>query len=161
MIDRRWMVNGSAVSVAFEDGDRLLDVLRDRLGLVGTKEGCGEGECGACTVLIDGRLTLSCLTLGASLADGARILTVEGLAADPIGARLQRAFLEVGAVQCGYCTPGMLLAALALLESNPDPSSGEIRTALAGNLCRCTGYAMIVEAVRAAGNAPAGEGGPA
>jgi carbon-monoxide dehydrogenase small subunit len=147
MIERTWHVNDRDVEVAFEPHERLLDVLRDGLDLTGTKEGCGEGECGACTVVVDGRLVLSCMMLAASLPSGARILTIEGLSAIASGARLQEAFLALGAVQCGYCTPGMLLAAHVLLENNPRPTREQIREALSGNLCRCTGYEMIFEAV--------------
>ncbi len=150
MIRRTMVVNGRTETVDIEPGLRLIDVLRDRLNLTGTKEGCGEGECGSCSVIVDGTLVLACLTLAESLVDGTRILTVEGLSNDALGARLQRAFLACHAVQCGYCTPGMLLAAHALLTEDPDPTSERIVQALSGNLCRCTGYAMIVEAIQAA-----------
>ena len=140
-------VNGRPVECDVEPSLRLLDLLREQLHLTGTKEGCGEGECGACTVLLDGRPVNSCLLL-APQADGKDVLTVEGLSA---GGRLhpvQQAFVEQGAVQCGFCTPGFILSAVALLEANPSPSDEEILTALEGNLCRCTGYVKIVEAVR-------------
>lgn len=129
----------------------LLDLLRWDLGLTGTKEGCGEGECGACTVLLDGQPVNSCLVLAVQ-ADGRQVLTVEGLAAGGNLHPLQQAFIEEGAVQCGYCTPGMLMAAAALLAHNPSPSEEEVRQAISGNLCRCTGYRSIIKAIlRAAG----------
>lgn len=130
----------------------LLDVLRDDLGLTGTKEGCGEGDCGACTVIIDGKAVNACLVLAAEV-EGKDILTVEGLAKNGKLHPLQQAFVDEGAVQCGFCTPGMLLSAKALLDVNPSPSELEIRTALAGNLCRCTGYVRIVSAVQKAAQA--------
>lgn len=142
-------VNGGLYEVEARPLDRLIDVLRDQLGLTGAKEGCGEGECGACTVLVDGKAVNSCLMLAVQ-ARGKEILTVEGLAVDGELDRLQQKFVEHGAVQCGYCTPGMLMSAKALLMENPVPSEQDIRIALAGNLCRCTGYAAIVAAVRAA-----------
>jgi carbon-monoxide dehydrogenase small subunit len=126
--------------------ERLLDVLRNQLSLTGTKEGCGEGECGSCSVLLDGTLVNSCL-IPALQANGADILTIEGLASDGRLQFLQQAFLECGGAQCGICTPGMILAAHHLLSKNPHPSLDEIREGLSGNLCRCTGYAQIVEAV--------------
>jgi len=128
---------------------RLVDLLRDELGLTGTKEGCGEGECGACTVILDGRAVNSCLVLAVQ-ARGKNVLTVEGLAEDGRLSALQRQFVEHIAVQCGFCTPGMLMSAKALLVAHPQPSDDEIRLALAGNLCRCTGYTAIVAAVKAA-----------
>lgn len=124
----------------------LLDLLRYELGLTGTKEGCGTGDCGACTVLVNGMPVNSCLVFSAEL-DGSDIVTVEGLSIGSDLHALQRAFIERGGVQCGYCTPGMLMMAKALLDENPDPSEEEIRFALAGNLCRCTGYAKIIDAV--------------
>lgn len=150
MIRRLWKLNGRQVHVSFDPHCRLLDVLRDRLGLMGAKEGCGEGECGACSVIVQDTLVLSCLLLAASVPDSATILTPEGLSSLPLGRRLQKSFLASNAVQCGYCTPGMLMASHALLSSNPDPSPRQIREALSGNLCRCTGYEMIVEGVLAA-----------
>jgi|SRR3990172_2859742 len=141
-------VNGEGYRVDVRDHWTLLDLLRDVLELTGTKDGCSEGVCGACSVLVDGRLLRACLTL-ARRVDGSRITTVEGLGGDGLGA-LQRAFVDDGAVQCGFCTPGMLIAVTALLEAHPDPSEEEIREFLAGNLCRCTGYARIVAAVKSA-----------
>lgn len=126
---------------------RLLDVLREDLKLTGTKEGCGEGECGACAVILNDELVNSCL-VPVRDASGARICTIEGVAADGQLHRLQRAFIEAGAAQCGICTPGMVLASLQLLERCPNPSFEEIREGLSGNLCRCTGYMRIFEAVR-------------
>ncbi len=143
----RVTVNGTAYEPEVDGETRLLDLLREGLHLTGTKEGCGEGECGACTVLLDGRPVNSCLVL-APQADGKRVLTVEGLADGERLHPVQQAFVEKGAVQCGFCTPGFILSTIALLTATPDPSDEEIRTALEGNLCRCTGYAKIVEAVR-------------
>jgi carbon-monoxide dehydrogenase small subunit len=144
------ILNGRETTVEVEPWAMLVDVLRDELHLTGTKVGCSDGECGACTVLVDGRPVDSCL-YPALKAQGRRVLTVEGLTASA-GEQglhpLQRAFIDQGAVQCGYCTPGFLLTAKALLDSNPHPSEGEIRQALAGNLCRCTGYVKIVQAVQ-------------
>ncbi|MCY4532458.1 MAG: (2Fe-2S)-binding protein [Gammaproteobacteria bacterium] len=142
-------VNGDAVEFVCPQNETLLDSLRDRVGLTGVKEGCGTGDCGACSITLDGRLVCSCLVLGAE-ANGREIGTVEGLAE---GARLhplQQKFIEHAALQCGICTPGFLVAAKALLDRIPDPSEEEIRYALAGNLCRCTGYDKIVRAVQAA-----------
>lgn len=142
-------VNGTTHELEVSPTARLVDVLRIQLGLTGTKEGCGEGECGACTVLVDGRAVNSCLMLAVQARDK-EITTVEGLAVNGELDLLQQKFVEHGAVQCGYCTPGMLLSAKALLLANPVPSEQDIRTALAGNLCRCTGYSAIVAAVKAA-----------
>ena len=143
-------VNGDAVEVDAPGMRRLLDVLREDLALTGTKEGCGEGECGACTVLVDGAAVDSCL-VPVCQVDGTRIATVEGLAASsPEGAvldPLQQAFLEAGGAQCGICTPGMLMAARAYLDGGGEPDDEAIRTAIAGNLCRCTGYTKIVDAI--------------
>ncbi len=142
-------VNGDAVEFVCPQNETLLDSLRDRVGLTGVKEGCGTGDCGACSITLDGRLVCSCLVLGAE-ANGREIGTVEGLAE---GARLhplQEKFIEHAALQCGICTPGFLVAAKVLLDRIPDPSEEEIRYALAGNLCRCTGYDKIVRAVQAA-----------
>jgi len=142
-------INGDPVAYLCEPEETLLDVLRDRLGLTGSKEGCSTGDCGACSVTLDGRLVCSCLVLGAE-ADGHEIGTVEGIAQGEQLHPLQTRFLEFAALQCGVCTPGFLVAAKALLDRNPDPSETEIRFALAGNLCRCTGYDKIVRAVQAA-----------
>ncbi len=142
-------VNGDAVEYVCHGRETLLDVLRNRLGLTGAKEGCGTGDCGACSVTLDGQLVCSCLVLGAE-AEGREIDTVEGLAAGDRLHPLQKRFLEHAALQCGVCTPGFLIAAKALLDGNSRPSESEIRYALAGNLCRCTGYDKIVRAVRAA-----------
>ena len=139
-------VNGQPRQVRAAPMARLLDVLREELGLTGTKEGCGEGECGACAVLLDGELVCSCLVPIGQCED-AQVKTVEGLAGVEGLAPLQQAFLEHGGAQCGICTPGMLLAAHSLLERTPHPTEAEVRTALAGNLCRCTGYTRIVEAI--------------
>lgn len=141
-------VNGRTYQVAVEPQTLLIQVLRDELGLTGTKYSCGIGNCGACTVLIDGIPMLSCLTL-ASATKGKSITTIEGLvqgtALDPI----QKAFIDHGAIQCGFCTPGMIMTAKALLEKNPDPSRDQVKHALSGNLCRCTGYVKIIDAVMA------------
>jgi len=143
-------VNGERITLHVHAMERLLDVLRHALGLTGTKEGCGEGECGSCSILMDGILVNSCL-IPAIQADGAHITTIEGLASDCHLAVLQQTFLECGATQCGICTPGMILAAVHLLRKNPRPTLEEIREGLSGNLCRCTGYMQIVEAVEEAG----------
>ena len=145
----RFRVNGDPVEVGVRDRETLLEVLRGRLGLTGTKQGCDVGDCGSCTVLLDGEPVLSCLTLAADV-EGREVLTIEGLARGDELHPLQQAFLDAGAVQCGYCTPGMILTAKALLDRNPRPSRGEIRAALSGNLCRCTGYRKIVDAVELA-----------
>jgi carbon-monoxide dehydrogenase small subunit len=139
-------INGDPVEFICEADETLLDVLRNRLGLTGAKEGCSTGDCGACSVTLDGRLTCSCLVLGAE-ADGAEIGTIEGMAKGEELHPLQRKFLEHAALQCGICTPGILVAAKALLEHNPKPTETEVRFGLAGNLCRCTGYDKIVRAV--------------
>jgi len=139
-------VNGDPVEFLCETQDTLLDVLRDQLGLTGTKEGCGTGDCGACSVTVDGRLVCSCLMLGVE-AGGKSIGTIEGLAKGDSLHPLQRKFLEHAALQCGVCTPGFLVAAKALLDANANPSETEVRYWLAGNLCRCTGYDKIVRAV--------------
>lgn len=142
-------VNGVRKSVSVHPMERLLDVLRRDLGLTGAKEGCGEGECGSCSVLLDGLLVNSCLVPIAQ-ADGSNITTIEGLAADARLHPLQQAFLSCNGAQCGICTPGMILAAVHLLERHPQPTFDQIREGLSGNLCRCTGYSQIFEAVRQA-----------
>jgi carbon-monoxide dehydrogenase small subunit len=161
-------VNGEATDVAFAPYKTLLEVLREDLNLCGTKHGCELGECGACAVLLDGRPVLSCLVLGVECA-GRRVTTVEGLARDGRLHPLQQTFADLGAAQCGYCTPGILVTAKALLDEYPHPTRDQIREALSGNLCRCTGYQQIFEAVEAAiarpatdtGQAPAGSAGAA
>jgi carbon-monoxide dehydrogenase small subunit len=139
-------VNGKPETVRVYPMERLLDVLRRELGLTGTKEGCGEGECGSCSVLMNGRLVNSCLIPILQVA-GANVTTIEGIAEGPRLSALQTAFLECGGAQCGICTPGMILASCHLLDKKPDPTPDDIREALAGNLCRCTGYMQIFEAV--------------
>jgi carbon-monoxide dehydrogenase small subunit len=143
-------LNGNAVEYLCETGQTLLEVLRDELQLTGTKEGCGTGDCGACSVTVDGRLVCSCLVLGVE-AQGKKIETIEGMAEGASLHPLQRKFLEHAALQCGVCTPGILIAARALLARNLDPTEEEVRFWLAGNLCRCTGYNKIVDAVLDAG----------
>jgi carbon-monoxide dehydrogenase small subunit len=142
-------VNGKSYEVAIEPRQSLLQVLREALYLTGTKEGCSEGECGACTVILDGKTVDSCLIFGLE-AEGCQITTIEGLSSHETLHPVQQAFVEHGGAQCGFCTPGMILAAKALLEHTPHPSEEEIRWGLSGNLCRCTGYVKIVEAVQAA-----------
>jgi aerobic carbon-monoxide dehydrogenase small subunit len=142
-------VNGEKKKVLVHPMERLLDVLRDELRLTGTKEGCGEGECGSCSVLLDGILVNSCLVPVAQ-ASGASIITIEGISARVLMKPLQEAFLECGGAQCGICTPGMILAAVHLLEKTPEPALADIREGLSGNLCRCTGYMQIFEAVASA-----------
>jgi carbon-monoxide dehydrogenase small subunit len=139
-------VNGEPVEALVEPQQTLLDVLRDTLGLTGSKEGCGSGDCGACSVVIDGRLVCTCLMLAAE-AEGTTVETIEGMAKDGKMHPLQQKFLEHAALQCGFCTPGLLVAAKALLDRNPDPSETEARYWLAGNLCRCTGYDKVIRAV--------------
>ena len=139
-------VNGKAATLNAHPVERLLDVLREQLHLTGTKEGCGEGECGACSVVLNGEIVNSCLVPVAQAA-GATIKTIEGVASGDQLHRVQKSFVEFGGAQCGICTPGMVLAAIDLLERNPNPSETEIRTGLAGNLCRCTGYMKIFESV--------------
>ncbi|MBU8933500.1 MAG: (2Fe-2S)-binding protein [candidate division Zixibacteria bacterium] len=140
-------VNGITHDLAVEPRRTLAELLREDLGLTGTKKGCGIGDCGACTVLMDGVATFSCLTL-AIQADGCSVETVEGLAEEGRLNRLQRAFVDQGAIQCGFCTPGMLMMGTELLRNNPRPSEKDIRRAMSGNLCRCTGYQKIVEAIQ-------------
>ncbi|RLC52678.1 MAG: (2Fe-2S)-binding protein [Candidatus Cloacimonadota bacterium] len=146
MVNIKFKVNGKEVQLQVDDSMRLLDILRDKLGLTGTKEGCGVGECGACTVIMNGEAVNSCMILACQLQD-AEIETVENLEQNEVLSALQESFLENGAIQCGFCTPGMLMSAKALLDKNPHPKIEEIKTALEGNLCRCTGYIPIVKAV--------------
>ncbi len=145
----RLNVNGERHDILAQTRAVLLDVLRRQLGLTGTKDGCGEGDCGACTVLVGGRAVASCLMLAVE-AEGKEVLTIEGLAQGGKLHPIQEAFVQRGAIQCGYCTPGMIMSAKALLDSNPRPTERDVRTAIAGNLCRCTGYQKIVEAILAA-----------
>jgi carbon-monoxide dehydrogenase small subunit len=154
----QFSVNGQQVQVSVEGSETLLDCLRNQLGLTGTKKGCDQGDCGACTVLIDGKPVNSCLMLALE-AHGKNITTIEGLAQDGGLHFLQEAFISYNAVQCGFCTPGMILTAAALLKENPHPSEREIRHYLQGNLCRCTGYSRIVQAVQAAAKSLSGESG--
>jgi aerobic carbon-monoxide dehydrogenase small subunit len=142
-------LNGRARTLDVDPGEFLVDTLRDRLGLTGVKASCGMGECGTCTVLLDGLAVFSCLTLTAE-THGRTVVTVEGLGQPGEPSALQRSFADLGAIQCGYCTPGMLVSATALLATTPRPDEASVRRALAGNLCRCTGYAQIVDAVLAA-----------
>ncbi|HEX3543560.1 MAG TPA: (2Fe-2S)-binding protein [Candidatus Acidoferrum sp.] len=144
--DIHLVVNGKSLTIRAFPMERLLDVLRLQLGLTGTKEGCGEGECGSCSVLINGTLMNSCL-IPVLQASGTHVTTIEGLATDSRLHALQQAFLDFGGAQCGICTPGMILAAIHLLSKNPQPSGADIRDGLSGNLCRCTGYVQIFEAV--------------
>ena len=139
-------INGDVTEFLCEAEDTLLDVLRDRLGMTGSKEGCGTGDCGACSVTVDGRLVCSCLMLGAE-AEGREVATIEGMATGDQLQPLQQKFIEMAALQCGICTPGILVAATSLLEKNSDPTEEEVRYWLAGNLCRCTGYDKIIRAV--------------
>jgi aerobic carbon-monoxide dehydrogenase small subunit len=141
------IVNGERCEADVWEGESLLYALRERLGLYGSKNACEQGECGSCSVLLDGSLVCACLVLAAQ-ADGHEVVTVEGLAGGDVLHPMQEAFVETGAVQCGFCTPGLVVAATELLRQNPDPSDDEIREALSGNLCRCTGYAKIFDAVR-------------
>jgi len=149
-IEISFILNGSEVKVSVHSHHRLIDVLREQLGQTGTKEGCGEGECGACTVIIDGLAVNSCL-YPALEVEGKSVTTIEGLQGPKNELSvIQQAFVEQGAIQCGFCTPGMIMSAKALLDSTSDPSEEDIRDALLGNLCRCTGYVQIVEAVKKA-----------
>ena len=149
-VNRTWTVNGRTVRVRTPAGRRLLDLLREDLGLIGSKESCGEGECGACTVIINNEPVVSCLIPAGQLANGTEILTIEGIEKKRAGRLIQQAFLECGAVQCGFCIPGMVVSSYALLCKNPKPSTAAIRAGLAGNLCRCTGYTKIIQAVKLA-----------
>jgi aerobic-type carbon monoxide dehydrogenase small subunit (CoxS/CutS family) len=145
----RFVLNGNPVEIDAAEDRRVVDLLREDLGLTGTKEGCGGGECGACTILVDGESRLACLMMAVQL-EGRRVTTIEGMAEDGVLHPIQKAFVRGGAVQCGFCTPGMILSAADLLSRNPDPGREEIRNGLSGNLCRCTGYAKIVDAVEEA-----------
>lgn len=147
----RLKVNGQGYEVDTLPNKRLLDVLREDLGLMGTKEGCGQGECGACTVIMDGKAVNSCMIYVGSVGDK-EILTIEGIAKNDEQDILQNAFIEEGAVQCGFCTPGMILSAEALLKKNPDATEEDIRRSISGNLCRCTGYSKIIKAIQTASN---------
>jgi len=149
MINVTLNINNENYQVEVAPYHTLRDVLRDKLGFTDVKNGCSEGECGACTVLVDGKPVTSCLMLAAQ-AQGKEITTIRGLATDGKLHPLQEKFIEYGAIQCGYCTPGMLLVAKALLDKNPNPTEEEVRTAISGNICRCTGYQQIVEAIMAA-----------
>jgi len=142
-------VNGESYDVAVEPRRTLLEVLREQLGLTGTKEGCDAGDCGTCTVLLDGKPVPSCLVLAID-AQGKDIVTIEGLASGSELHPIQKAFVDYGAIQCGFCSPGVILTAKALLDSNPNPSEAEVRKAISGNLCRCTGYVKIIEAIMVA-----------
>lgn len=147
MTELKFILNGTEVKIVTEPHIRLIDLLREKFDLTGTKEGCGVGECGACTVLMNGSAVNSCLVLSGQIEDS-EILTIEGLANGEILDPLQKNFLLHGAIQCGFCTPGMVLSASALLDKNPNPTEEEIKDAIAGNLCRCTGYKQIIEAVK-------------
>ena len=149
MITIRFTVNNKPYEIAVGPSQTLLDVIREDLGLTGTKEGCGLGECGACTVIMDGKTVNSCLVLAAE-ADGKEITTVEGVADGDRLHPVQQAFLDEGGLQCGFCTPGMIMSAKALLDENPDPTDDEIKRGIAGNLCRCTGYTKIIRSIRTA-----------
>ena len=153
-----FILNGKEVKTKCEPGMRLIDLLREHFDLTGTKEGCGIGECGACTIVMDGKAINSCLIL-AGQCEGASIITIEGLADGDRLHPLQENFLKNGAIQCGFCTPGMIMSAYALLLSNPSPTEEEIKDAIAGNLCRCTGYKQIINAIKTAlpGQSPASE----
>ncbi len=152
------VLNGKDVSVEVDSGDLLAHVLRDRVGLIGTKVSCGEGECGSCTVLVDGLSVTSCI-YPALKAQGRQVTTIEGLAQGAQLHPLQQAFVDVTAPQCGYCIPGMVMSAKALLDGNPQPTQEEIKEGISGNLCRCTGYYQIIEAIELAAKRMAEEGG--
>jgi len=143
----RFKINGKNITLEIKSNELLLDLLRNRLGLKGTKKGCGTGECGACTVLVNGEPVNSCILLAIKV-DGKEITTIEDLKKEGSLSKLQKAFIKYGALQCGFCGPGMLMSAKALLDRNPNPSKEEIKVALSGNLCRCTGYAKIIEAIQ-------------
>lgn len=158
-VNIRVVINGQTIEAQVNPNRLLVDFLRDDLGLTGTKIGCGEGECGACTVIIDGKTANSCLVLAVQI-EGKQVTTVEGIGSYELLHPLQKAFMEEGAVQCGYCTPGMLLSAKALLDHHPQPTRTEIIEGISGNLCRCTGYAKIIQAVEKVAHAKnAADGG--
>lgn len=156
-IDLAFVVNGEPVRAIVSPHDALLDVLRHQFELTGTKRGCGEGECGACSVILDGKVVNSCLVLALECA-GSRVLTIEGLAANGRLHPMQQAFVDHGAIQCGFCTPGMIMAAYALLQEVPSPDENQVKRALEGNLCRCTGYRKIIDAVLSLANGGDGHG---
>lgn len=160
MININLKINGENYNINTKKEFRLIDLLREELNLIGAKEGCGEGECGACTVIMNGETVNSCMVM-AFQADGSNILTIEGLGTENNLHPIQKAFIEVGAVQCGYCTPGMILSAKALLDKNPQPTREEIREGISGNLCRCTGYNKIVDATELAISYIGGDGNEA
>jgi len=149
-IQRTWTINGESRTVEFLPARRLLDVIREDLELKGTKEGCGEGECGACTILLNGEIVVSCLYAAGQVRDGSEILTVEGLEKTEGGRLIQKSYLDKGAAQCGFCIPGMLISTYAFLQKHPEINEQTIKDAHAGNICRCTGYVKIIEAVQAA-----------
>jgi len=151
MIQIQLTLNEKPLTIQVEEGETLLEMLRERLDMTGTKRGCEVGECGACTVLIDGVPTDSCLYL-AALADGKHVLTIEGIEQNNELAAIQKTFVEMGAIQCGFCTPGYIMTSYALLQKNLHPTADEIRRALAGNMCRCAAYGQIIEAIQAAGD---------
>lgn len=157
LADVEYILNGLTVVETVPTGKRLLDHLRDHHGLLSVKEGCGTGECGACTVLIDGKPMCSCLVLVPQI-DGKRITTLEGIRNGNELSPIQMAFVEEGSIQCGFCTPGMIMTAVALLHDNPDPTEKEIRDAISGNLCRCTGYSKIIKGIRKAARSMREEG---
>ena len=157
VVEISMVVNGESVVIRTSPHRTLLSILREDLGLTGVKEGCGVGECGACTILMDGKTVNACLVLAPKM-DGATITTIEGLSEGEELHPLQRAFIEHGAVQCGFCTPGMILSAKALLDENPHPTRLEIREGISGNLCRCTGYQQIVDAIESVVKREGGEG---
>lgn len=152
LINLSFKINGIIRNVEVEEDKTLLYVLRDDLGLTGTKEGCGDGDCGACTVILEGKAVNSCLTLAVQ-ANGKEITTIEGVGGEGDLDPIQQAFIDKGAVQCGYCTPGMILTAKSLLDKNPEPTEEEIRQGISGNICRCTGYHNIVSAIKSASQA--------
>ncbi|MBC8313031.1 MAG: (2Fe-2S)-binding protein [Candidatus Cloacimonetes bacterium] len=148
LVKIKFVLNGKAIEKNVDQSKRLLDLIRDDFGLTGTKEGCGAGECGACTVIVDGDAVCSCLILAGQI-EGKEILTIEGVQKGDELSDLQKNFIKFGAIQCGFCTPGMIMSATAFLQKNPTPSEEEIKNAIAGNLCRCTGYKQIIQAIKA------------